>query len=92
MLSELLAGEVSAATRGRLAVKGFAHTAAYDAAISTYLGETLGGASRALRQFEERDRPIAVQEGRRVGRLLCDGGDECPDIGCGLGEWHAGGD
>ncbi len=43
VLSELLAGEISAATRARLAVKGFAHTAAYDAAISTYLGATLGG-------------------------------------------------
>ncbi len=41
-LGELLAGGVSAATRGRLAVKGFAHTAAYDSAISTYLGQTIG--------------------------------------------------
>jgi len=35
-------GEVSEATRRRLAVKVFAHTAAYDAAIASYLGRVYG--------------------------------------------------
>lgn len=38
ILTELRAGAVSEATRKRLAVKGFAITAQYDAAIATYLG------------------------------------------------------
>ena len=37
VLTELGAGEVSAATRYRLACKVFAHTAAYDGAIAAYL-------------------------------------------------------
>ncbi len=43
ILAELRAGKISAATRTRLAVKGFALTAQYDAAIASYLagGETL---------------------------------------------------
>ncbi len=35
-------GEVSEATRRRLAVKVYAHTAAYDAAIASYLGRAYG--------------------------------------------------
>ena len=42
VLGELMAGGVSDVTRSRLALKGFAHTAAYDSAISMYLGRTLG--------------------------------------------------
>ncbi len=42
VLAELMAGGVSAGTRSRLAVKGFAHTAAYDSAISAYLGQVAG--------------------------------------------------
>jgi phosphoribosylaminoimidazolecarboxamide formyltransferase/IMP cyclohydrolase len=45
VLEELRAGAVSEATRKRLAVKGFALTAAYDAAINTYLS----GAEAPLR-------------------------------------------
>ena len=37
VLSELQSGEISFATRQRLAVKGFAHTAGYDTAITAYL-------------------------------------------------------
>jgi phosphoribosylaminoimidazolecarboxamide formyltransferase/IMP cyclohydrolase len=37
VLAELRAGEVREETRRRLAVKGFAHTAAYDHAITAYL-------------------------------------------------------
>ena len=37
VLAELNSGAVSAATRRALAVKGFAATTAYDAAISAYL-------------------------------------------------------
>ncbi|BBL73321.1 bifunctional phosphoribosylaminoimidazolecarboxamide formyltransferase/IMP cyclohydrolase [Methylomagnum ishizawai] len=36
-------GALSAATRFRLAIKSFRHTAAYDASISTYLGKIEGG-------------------------------------------------
>jgi phosphoribosylaminoimidazolecarboxamide formyltransferase/IMP cyclohydrolase len=39
-------GEVSAATRARLAAKAFAHTAAYDAAISAYLSSRKDDGSR----------------------------------------------
>jgi len=42
VLAELMSGGVSDATRARLAVKGFAHTAAYDSAISAYLGQVTG--------------------------------------------------
>jgi phosphoribosylaminoimidazolecarboxamide formyltransferase/IMP cyclohydrolase len=45
VLAELRAGAVSEATRKRLAIKGFALTAAYDAAITTYLS----GAEAPLR-------------------------------------------
>lgn len=38
-------GEISAATRQRLAAKAFAHTAAYDAAISGYLSGAAEGAA-----------------------------------------------
>jgi phosphoribosylaminoimidazolecarboxamide formyltransferase / IMP cyclohydrolase len=38
VLAELSAGEVSSALRFELARKAFAHTAAYDGAIATYLG------------------------------------------------------
>ena len=38
VLSELQNGDTSLETRRRLAVKAFAHTAAYDAAITQYLG------------------------------------------------------
>ncbi|MCU0304570.1 MAG: bifunctional phosphoribosylaminoimidazolecarboxamide formyltransferase/IMP cyclohydrolase [Thermoanaerobaculales bacterium] len=44
LLAELAAGAPSEATRQRLAVKAFAHTAAYDAAISAALPRLLGGA------------------------------------------------
>ena len=37
LLEELAAGEISLATRKRLAAKAFAHTAAYDGAIAAYL-------------------------------------------------------
>ena len=37
VLAELRQGEISFATRQRLAVKGFAHTAHYDTAITSYL-------------------------------------------------------
>jgi len=40
-LAELRSGEISFATRQRLAVKGFAHTARYDTAITTYLQRQL---------------------------------------------------
>src|SRR6185369_17788856 len=40
---EANAGAVSAATNFALAVKVFQHTAAYDGAISNYLGARLGG-------------------------------------------------
>jgi phosphoribosylaminoimidazolecarboxamide formyltransferase/IMP cyclohydrolase len=43
LLGELAAGPVAEATRQRLAVKAFAHTAAYDAAISAALPRLLGG-------------------------------------------------
>ncbi|SMF93585.1 phosphoribosylaminoimidazolecarboxamide formyltransferase / IMP cyclohydrolase [Methylomagnum ishizawai] len=45
VLGELKAngGALSAATRFRLAIKSFRHTAAYDASISTYLGKIEGG-------------------------------------------------
>ncbi|MBL8092546.1 MAG: bifunctional phosphoribosylaminoimidazolecarboxamide formyltransferase/IMP cyclohydrolase [Anaerolineales bacterium] len=42
ILAELMSGGVRADTRSRLAVKGFAHTAAYDSAISAYLGQVTG--------------------------------------------------
>ena len=41
VLQELESDGISEATRYRLAVKGFAHTAAYDAAITTYLSGLL---------------------------------------------------
>ena len=43
-------GALSAATRFRLAVKAFAHTARYDAAIADYLGNQGGG----IEEFPER--------------------------------------
>jgi phosphoribosylaminoimidazolecarboxamide formyltransferase / IMP cyclohydrolase len=43
VLAELEAGPVTAATRRRLALKGFAATAHYDTAISTFLGGLEGG-------------------------------------------------
>ena len=47
VLGELRAhGEVQAATRAELAAKAFAHTAAYDAAISGYLSSSTRGALR----------------------------------------------
>jgi phosphoribosylaminoimidazolecarboxamide formyltransferase/IMP cyclohydrolase len=45
-------GEVSAATRFRLAAKAFGHTAAYDGAISSYLSSLDSGGSR--REYPER--------------------------------------
>ena len=45
VLAELQKGETSEATRRRLAVKAYAHTSAYDAAITKYLsGEAMPGA------------------------------------------------
>jgi phosphoribosylaminoimidazolecarboxamide formyltransferase/IMP cyclohydrolase len=43
VLAELQGGGVTEETRRRLAVKGFVSTAHYDAAISSYLGEHVGG-------------------------------------------------
>lgn len=49
ILDELAkAGEVSAATRYRLATKAYAHTAHYDHAISTYLAVRAGDADEAF--------------------------------------------
>ena len=45
VLTELASGEVSRATRWRLAVKAFRHTAAYDAAISHHLPGLAAGGS-----------------------------------------------
>ncbi len=45
VVAELRAGGVSAATRQRLAVTAYRHTAAYDAAISAHLPALLGGAA-----------------------------------------------
>lgn len=45
VLEELRAGAVSAATRKRLAVKGFAATSHYDAAIHAYLSGDVGAGS-----------------------------------------------
>jgi phosphoribosylaminoimidazolecarboxamide formyltransferase/IMP cyclohydrolase len=42
VLAELRAGGTSAATRGRLVRKAFAHTAAYDASIASYLEQKAG--------------------------------------------------
>lgn len=42
-LRELAAGEISQETRRRLAIKAYRHTAAYDAAISTYLPALVNG-------------------------------------------------
>ena len=55
-------GALSAETRFALAVKAFAHTARYDAAIADYLG-SVGGADR---QPAERSRFPAVLAGRLV--------------------------
>jgi phosphoribosylaminoimidazolecarboxamide formyltransferase/IMP cyclohydrolase len=44
VLAEMKAGEVSAETKKRLAVKVFRHTAAYDALIAQYLSEQIGEA------------------------------------------------
>jgi phosphoribosylaminoimidazolecarboxamide formyltransferase/IMP cyclohydrolase len=53
VLAELdAAGEVSAATRFRLARKAFAHTAAYDGAIATHLGR-IDRADAPLADFSE---------------------------------------
>ncbi len=41
VLADLSAGGVDSETRGRLAVKAFRHTAAYDSVISSWLGERL---------------------------------------------------
>ena len=43
VLAELQLGEISFATRQRLAVKGFAHTAHYDTAITAYLQAQAAG-------------------------------------------------
>lgn len=43
VLGELRAGGISAQTRAKLAVKGFASTAHYDTAIHAYLKDQLGG-------------------------------------------------
>jgi phosphoribosylaminoimidazolecarboxamide formyltransferase/IMP cyclohydrolase len=43
VLTELRSGEISFATRQRLAVKGFAHTAHYDTAITSYLQRQAAG-------------------------------------------------
>jgi phosphoribosylaminoimidazolecarboxamide formyltransferase/IMP cyclohydrolase len=43
VLAELKAGEISFATRQRLALKGFTHTARYDTAISAYLKRQVEG-------------------------------------------------
>jgi phosphoribosylaminoimidazolecarboxamide formyltransferase/IMP cyclohydrolase len=43
-----VSGEVSEATRRRLAVKVFAHTAAFDAAVSAYLARAYGDEAPAL--------------------------------------------
>jgi len=49
VLAELEAGEIAPATRRRLALKGFAATAHYDTAISSYLaGQFSAGGERAL--------------------------------------------
>ncbi|MDT8388854.1 MAG: bifunctional phosphoribosylaminoimidazolecarboxamide formyltransferase/IMP cyclohydrolase, partial [Thiogranum sp.] len=52
VLSEMAAGQgaVSAATRFRLAVKTFEHTARYDGAIANYLGAIDDGETRAFPQ------------------------------------------
>jgi phosphoribosylaminoimidazolecarboxamide formyltransferase/IMP cyclohydrolase len=47
VLDELRSGEVSEATRRRLALKAFRHTAAYDAAIVAALPELMGEGGRA---------------------------------------------
>jgi phosphoribosylaminoimidazolecarboxamide formyltransferase/IMP cyclohydrolase len=49
------AGEISAATNFTLAVKAFQHTAAYDGAISNYLGSRLTGA------LEEYPQTLTIQ-------------------------------
>ena len=45
------------------------------------VGQPLGGAQRLLVQFGKGDRPIAVQERRRLGRRLRPVGQQRPDVG-----------
>jgi len=44
LATEIASGGVSQATRKRLAAKAFAHTAAYDSAVASYLGRVTEGA------------------------------------------------
>ncbi len=52
VLAEMQAGGVKAETRRKLALKGFAHTAAYDAAISAYFRGKAGPLSLTLYPVE----------------------------------------
>ena len=62
VLTDLAAGGVTPETRGRLAVKAFRHTAAYDAVISSWLGDRLG-----VRDLEEGGVPIRRVQTLRYG-------------------------
>lgn len=62
VLAGLAEGSLGATERGRLAVKAFRHTAAYDGLISTWLGERLG-----VPAFEEGALPLRRVQGLRYG-------------------------
>ena len=53
------------------------------------IGQALGGARRTVEQFGKAERPLAMDESRRAGRLLGDVGEQGPDVGGGAGKRHA---
>ena len=53
------------------------------------IGEALRRASRAVEQFGKAQSPLAVDERRRIGRLLGDVGEQGPDVGGGMDKRHA---
>jgi phosphoribosylaminoimidazolecarboxamide formyltransferase/IMP cyclohydrolase len=80
VLEEMAAnqGAVSRETNYGLAVKVFQHTAAYDGAISNYLGAWLGGTVEeypATRSGEEGPRSPLWREPAAVRRILCGKGN-----------------
>jgi len=54
--------------------------------------QALGGARRAIEQFDKAQSLLAVDEGRCIRRLLGDVGEQGPDVGGGMDERHARGD
>ena len=59
------------------------------ARTDTQVGQALGGACSQRDQLREAQHAVAMNNGRGLGRLVGDVGDQRPQVGSGMGKWHA---